>query len=401
MMHLAAAILLTLAQNNDKAQANGYDDAWKTGWASHCTTVLSGGTGKVDGFVLHIGDSITYSSAYGAWMKGGAGKTTEDQGITDNWINNFTVPSGIDATSHHGLYLANKDVVSPLRAFTAAGGIATDEYISGNNNGGPQMPATMNVGTAQGYTADPTYTSNLQIQTVTYAFSAAQIAVLMLGTNDVTAARTDTAFIADLQTIVTTLEGAHIAVVLSTIPPHNNDNARAQLYNTQIRSYAQSHGLPLIDFYAEVIARQPTTWSGTLMNPAPDVHPSGSGGGYDLSSDIYAFGGNALTHQTGAAAANVGYLLRSWLTAQKLKEVRSFVVQGNAAVPANPTGPTPPGPTPPGPTPTPTPSAPKTGGGGGGGACGGSIAGPVSPLSLLGTALAALLLLRLSRKAGF
>jgi lysophospholipase L1-like esterase len=393
MMHLAVAALLALAQNNDKAQANSYDDGWKSGWKTHCTTVLSGGTGKVDGFVLHIGDSITYSSAYGAWMNYGAGKTAEDTAITDNWINNFAVPGGIDATSTRGLYLANKDIPGGNRAFTAAGGIATDEYISGNNNGGPAMPATMNVGTAQGYTASSTYTGNLQIQTVAYAFSAAQFAVVMLGTNDCSAGRTDTAFIADLQTIVTTLEGNHIAVVLSTIPPHSSNNTLAQQYNTQIRSYASSHGLPLIDFYAEILARQPVNYASTLM-VAGDVHPSGDRAGYTVGSDPYANGGDPATHKTGAAAAEVGYLLRSWLSAQKLKEVRSFVVQGNPAVPAI-SAPAPPGPAAPA-----APSAPKNNGGGGGG-CGGSVGGPVSPWTLLGSALAALVLLRATRKTGF
>ena len=398
MIHLAAAVLLTLAQNNDKAQANGYDDAWKSGWRSHCMSVLSGGTGKVDGFVIHVGDSITYSSAYGAWIKGGAGKTTEDTAITNNWCNNFSVPSGIDATSHNGLYLANVDIPGGSKSMSAAGGIATDEYLSGSNNGNmPAMPSTTVTSTGQGYVSSTSYPGNLQIDSVAAAFSAAQVAVLMLGTNDCTAGRTASAFIADLGTIVTKLEFQHIAVVLSTIPPHTN-NSLAQQYNAQITSYAQTHGLPLIDFYAEVLARQPVNYASTLM-VSGDVHPSGDRAGYTVSSDPYANGGNPTTHKTGAAAAEVGYLLRTWLTAQKLKEVQSFVVQGNAAVLANPTSPAPPGPTP-GPTPAPTPSAPKTGGGGGG-HCGGSIAGPVSPFTLLGTALAALVLLRLSRKTGF
>ena len=51
------------------------------------------------------------------------------------------------------------------------------------------------------------------------------------------------------------------------------------------------------------------------------------------------------------------------------------------------------------PTPTPTPTAKKSGGGGH--KCGGSIAGPLSPWSLLGAALVTLALLRTTRKTGF
>lgn len=391
MMQVAVAALLALAQNNDKAQANGYDDAWKSAWKTHCQTVLSGGTGKTPGFVLHIGDSITYSSAYGAWIKGGAGQTSEDSGVI-TWFNSATVPGGIDATSTNGLYLANKDVVPGYRGFTAAGGIATDEYLSGNNNGGPPMPSTLNVGTAQGYVSDPTYTQNLQIQTVASAFSAAQVAVLMLGTNDCSAGRTASAFIADLQTIVTTLENTQIVVVLSTIPPHNNNDALAQQYNAQIRSYAQNHGLPLIDFNAEILARVGSNWSGTLMNPAPDVHPTGDQNGYTVVSDPYAVGGDPATMKTGAACLNVGYLLRTWLTTQKLKEVKSFVIDNNPAVPANPPG---------SPSPSPSTSTSSSSGGGsgsGGGGCHAAASGPLSPAVLLDLALAALLLAAASRK---
>ena len=395
MMHLAVAALLTLAQNNDKAQANGYDDGWKTGWTNHCRSVL--GTGpKTTGFVLHVGDSITFSSAYGAWIKGGTNRTTEDLAII-NWFNNFSVPGGIDAASTNGLYLANKDSPSSGRSFTAAGGIDTAEYLSGSNNGAPAMPAISDPATAR-TTLSSGYNGTLQIDTVAAAFSAAQVAVLMLGTNDVNGSRSAANFIADLATIVTKLEFQHIVVVLSTIPPHASANATVIQYNTAIRNYAQSHGLPLIDLYAEFLARQPSNWANTLIDGG--YHPTGDRAGYTLTSDIYAgAGGNATTHKTGPAAAEVGYLLRTWLTVQKLKEVRAFVVEGQTPVLANPAAPAPgPGP---GPSPSPSPSTPTAKNSGGDDSkCGGSIDGPVSPWMLVGTALAALALLAATRKTG-
>lgn len=408
MMHLAAAILLTLAQNNDKAQANGYDDAWKSNWKTHLTTVIAGGPTKTNGFVLQVGDSISHSNPYGQWPRGGAGKTAEDNAVcvwaqtTTGFPGNFT-----DATQTNGFYLALADTFAG-RGMTASSGIAAFEYLSGsgNNTTAPDnMPMTTNTATARGYVADNTkYDSNLQIDTVAAAFNNAQFAVLMLGTNDIGNGRSTSQFTTDIGNIVTVLEGQHIGVIISTIPPRVGSDVTA--YNAAIRSLAQSRSLPLIDFYAEILARRSgTSWNGTLIDSADGIHPSAQypltgTATYTGASDPYANGGNAATHQTGDACLNVGYLLRGWLTMQKLKEVKSFVVDGNAAVPANPTSPTPPGPTP-GPTPTPTPSAPKTGGGGGGGHCGGSIAGPISPLTLLGTALAALVLLRLSRKTGF
>src|SRR6185436_443156 len=261
-----------------------------------------------DGFVLQICDSITYSMAYGIWMRGSASRTAEDLAIT-GWFRVGDFPAGINVTSKGGLYLAARDV-DTSRGMTAAGGIATDEYVSGSGNGAAAMPATTNTATAQGYvTNTSTYGANLQITTVASAFPDAQFAVVMLGTNDCSAGRADTAFIADLQAIVAALEAQHIAVVVSTIPPHYANNALAQAYNTKIRQFAASQGLPLIDFYEEIIARQGGNWNGTLLG-TNDVHPSGSysgpAGTFDLNSDIYA-GGDATTHRTGPAAAYVGY----------------------------------------------------------------------------------------------
>ena len=58
------------------------------------------------------------------------------------------------------------------------------------------------------------------------------------------------------------------------------------------------------------------------------VHPTASGAGYTTTSNPYVAGGDPATHTTGAALDNVGYLLRSWLTVQKLKEVKRYVIDG-------------------------------------------------------------------------
>jgi hypothetical protein len=73
---------------------------------------------KTDGFVLQIGDSITYSMAYGIWMRGGASRTGEDLAIT-GWFRVGDFPAGINVTSKGGLYLAARDV-DVSRGMTAA-----------------------------------------------------------------------------------------------------------------------------------------------------------------------------------------------------------------------------------------------------------------------------------------
>ncbi len=335
----ATILALLLAQGNDRDRANSYDDSWESAWAAYGQTLYTS-TGKSAGMVLQVGDSITYSNPYSQWPRGGSGKTAEDTAVL-TWCRgtdwNFSATA--DLTIKNGWYLAAFDAVPGSRGMTASGGIDAGEYLSGNGNGGPAMPATSNIATAQGYVTSGTYTGNLHITSVASAFADAQFAVVMLGTNDCTAGRSTSAFLADLSSIVDALEARSIVVVLSTIPPHYANDALAQGYNAGIRNLAQARNLALIDFYAEVLARRPgTSWNGTLLG-LNDVHPTASGGSFNASSNPYASGGDPATHTTGDACLNVGYLLRSWLTVQKLKEVHSYVVLG---VP--PPSPPPPGP---------------------------------------------------------
>lgn len=393
MMHLAVAALLALAQN-DKTQANSYDDAWEQAWKDRCRTVLSGGT-KTTGFVLQIGDSISHSRAYGAWIRGGANRTSEDLAIA-GWCLATVGFSGseTDTNNKNGFYLSGADT-SANRGMTASGSIQAAHYAVGNGNGtSPAMPAdTTQSGAASKVADGAAYPRNLHITTVANAFPDAQFAVVMLGTNDATNGRTAAQLSADLTTIINTLEGKKIAVILSTIPPQISTDVTS--HNTAIRSLAQSRSLPLIDYYAEILARQPgSAWQGTLIEALPDGrHPTGAMNGADPYNGPT---GNAGTHKTGSNAANDGYLLRTWLTTQKLKEVHSYVIL-NDPVPGPGPGP---GPRPT-PTPTPTPSPSGGGGGGGGGKCGSSIGEPASPAALAIAVMAALALLGASRKSGF
>lgn len=217
---------------------------------------------------------------------------------------------------------------------TASSGLDTAEMISGAGNSGTPMPTISDHATAMGYVAaGATYTGNLQIDTIIAAFNDAQFAVLMLGTNDASGPMAVATFTSNLTTIISKLEAQHIVVILSTITPHINQTDLVHgTYNPAIRALAQTMHLPLIDFEAEILARQPSTWSGTLIEAKTadndGLHPSSAWGAYHSASNPYAEGGNASTHTTGGTANNIGYLLRSWLTVQKMKEVKSSVVDG-------------------------------------------------------------------------
>jgi hypothetical protein len=69
---------------------------------------------------------------------------------------------------------------------------------------------------------------------------------------------------------------------------------------------------------------------GTLIS-MDGVHPTGDNAGYTVNSNPYLPGGDPSTQTTGDALLNVGYLLRGWLSVQKLAEVRRLVIDNNEA----------------------------------------------------------------------
>jgi MYXO-CTERM domain-containing protein len=371
-------LALLLALQNDKAQANGRDDAWEAAWIAHCKSLYTA-AGKDLGMVLHIGDSITHANQYGRWPRQGAGKTAEDSAILAWCKAEQTFPASPTATDTNGFYLCAVDVAN--RSLTAAGGLSTTEYLTGSGNGGTAMPSTTDTAAARSLlletlpTVPPTYkyTHDLHITTVAAAFSNAQFAVVMLGTNDANQSRAVADFSNDLTAIVNALEGVRIVVILSTIPPMSAKDVTP--YNTAIRTLAQTRGLPLIDYYLEILARRPgTTWQGTLIG-ADGIHPTNAA----PAANPYTPGGDPAAHRTGDNAANDGQLLRGWLTIQKLKEVKIAIVDAPAPAPG-------PGP---GPAPAPPPAVASSGDNDNGEGCSCGTAAPRLPwaFALLGLLL--------------
>jgi vacuolar-type H+-ATPase subunit F/Vma7 len=146
----------------------------------------------------------------------------------------------------------------------------------------------------------------------------AQFAVLMMNVHDINyvGQRIDQ-FIA-----------AGIVPIISTIPPRDHptyNTTHAQPYNAEVRTLAQQKKIPLIDYWEEILLRRPgTSWINSIIGP-DGVHPSGNEY-VDPASDPYAGSGDASTHTTGDAPLNSGYLLRTWLTVQKLKEIKQNAV---------------------------------------------------------------------------
>jgi hypothetical protein len=240
------------------------------------------------GVVLHVGDSISYANPYGQWARQGEGRTTDDKALL-TWMH-----AGADDDSD-GWWLARFDHPDGGRSHTASSGMRTDELLAGGKNGLPALCQLLE-----------TYRP--------------QLVVLMIGTNDVNAGRAVAAYRADLERAVDLLLGQGIVCIISTLPPHPAQQALAKSYNDAIRAVARAREMPLIDYEQEILQRRPKDWNGTLLQ-RNDVHPTAEQGGTSAASE-----------PTPENLRNSGYLLRGWLSVQKIGEVKRTVLDPLATV---------------------------------------------------------------------
>lgn len=233
------------------------------------------------GVVLHMGDSITYASPYSQWARYGRGKTPADVALC-KWMHTN------ERNDKDGWHLCTLDRAGD-RSETAVNGIRADELLAGGKGGIKPL-------------ADLVQKYN------------PQVVVLMLGTNDATAEREVRAFKADMSRAADLILANGTVLILSTVPPHPQQNELVKKYNTALRALAQDKNLPLIDYWLEITRRRPSDWNGTLM-AKDDIHPSPSQG--DASP---------LSEPTEENLKNSGYLLRGFLSVRKIGEVKARVL---------------------------------------------------------------------------
>ncbi|HET9888444.1 MAG TPA: SGNH/GDSL hydrolase family protein, partial [bacterium] len=110
-------------------------------------------------------------------------------------------------------------------------------------------------------------------------------AILMFGTNDIDPANWDVAswkeeYCAFVQDFI----DLGVIPVLSTLPPeqaHAGDG-RVQIANDAILDLAGEMNVPWIDYYGLILHFQPVNWHGTLIS-ADGTHPSADSGGQGFS----------------------------------------------------------------------------------------------------------------------
>jgi lysophospholipase L1-like esterase len=235
-----------------------------------------------DGVVLHVGDSITHANPYGQWARFGQGHSDDDKAVL-KWMHTGA------ADDTDGWHLAAFDVAGGGRSYTAAGGMRSDELLTGGKAGLPSLGELLK-----------TYKP--------------QIVLLMLGTNDASQGRKVEDYRRDSQRAVETILAAGAIPILSTIPPHIGREDLSKAYNQALREIARERELPLIDYEREIYLRRPKDWNGTLLSK-DDVHPTASRERVSASSE-----------PTDDNLKQSGYLLRGWLSVRKIAEVKQKVL---------------------------------------------------------------------------
>jgi lysophospholipase L1-like esterase len=233
------------------------------------------------GVVVHFGDSITHANPYSQWARYGKGKTTADEAIC-KWMHTGK-NNELD-----GWYLCSVDKPGG-RSETAAGGMRIDQFLKGGHNGLPSLGELLKK-------YNP------------------QIATLMLGTNDASAGIKVEDYKRDMEKGVDLILTNGTICILSTIPPHPGQLKLVKSYNIVLRQLAKAKKIPLIDYEQEILKRRPDDWNGTLLGKN-DVHPTANQDG--------ATGSSEPTEQN---LKNSGYLLRGWLSVQKIAEVKKRVL---------------------------------------------------------------------------
>jgi lysophospholipase L1-like esterase len=132
-----------------------------------------------------------------------------------------------------------------------------------------------------------------------------ELVIVMIGTNDTRPDGPPEDYGENLRKLMRLIMDAHCVPILNTIPPKRNQADGVEKTNNIIREVAAELKLPLVDYHAEILKRQPgEAWLGTLVSD-DGVHPSGG--------DVGNFSPGNL--------AKCGYALRTWVNFLAVREI--------------------------------------------------------------------------------
>jgi lysophospholipase L1-like esterase len=230
-------------------------------WAEPMRKVHQGFDGNA-GYVAQLGDSITYSMA-------------------------FWTPIGWDEPDQ---YLTRDDGL-PKRPVEKR----WRDTLSGFRDKGPEH------GNYSGWRVG----NLLEVIDDVLKTKKPEMAIIMIGTNDISGGKVPEDYRAGLETVVDKCLAAHCVPILTTIPPRRDHQEAVEQINGIIREVAREKKVLLSDFYAECLRRGPAgAWDGTIISE-DGVHPSGG------ETNVY----------TDENMKKCGYALRNWVNFLTVREV--------------------------------------------------------------------------------
>jgi lysophospholipase L1-like esterase len=229
------------------------------------------------GVLVLLGDSITYANQNTAWAFAGQGQTPEVKAFL-KWSH---LGEGGDVDG----WTAAKTDVENGRSHTASSGVTTAQYLAGGQHGLPPLSEIIKK-------YNP------------------QMAIYMLGTNDMNQGVAPAAAIANVEKALDALMANGTVPILSTIPPMKAKLPQVEAYNAELKKLAEKKKVPLLDLFSEMKAID----AGLMTFLSDDgVHLSYNG---------------AAEAPTPENFKKAGYLCRCYFNIMKAMEVKSKVLDG-------------------------------------------------------------------------
>ena len=237
------------------------------------------------GMVMQVGDSTTRNANAQAWGRQ-FGHSNESGGYSDSDGKILTWAHADQADSdQNGWYLAAMDVNAD-RTFTAAKNLTTEGLLQGGPGELPPLKKLL-----EKYKP--------------------QVVVLCVGLIDASRKVKPEDASGNMAKAVDQCLEAGAVPILVTLPPDKTCHDEVKAINAKYLALAEQKRLPVLDLYGEVLSRQPgEKWVNTLTDSE----------GRKLSVD------NATGPATPENLNKYGYLLKSWLVVQKLKEVKEKAI---------------------------------------------------------------------------
>jgi hypothetical protein len=228
-----------------------------------------------EGVVIHVGGSMTIANPYGTWARSGKGKTPDDTAIL-KWMHTNT------KDQRDGWWLCRTELVH-YRAYTAESGLKSAMLFTGGKRGLPTLEKILDEYQPHMVTIEcGIYDVEDGVALDDYRKNMAKALDLILDRGAIP--------------------------VLNTIPPFKAQLERTKQFNVALRSLAKDRGIPVIDLEREILSRRPDDWFGTLVNR---IHLTANEAGSSPAAE-----------PTAENLRKSGYLLRGWLTVQKIAEIK-------------------------------------------------------------------------------